>query len=85
MSHVSVAYFILEEYLDTIPIATRRRNAPLLKTVKSNYKVVDRSVFLQAAATWNNMNIETRNIKNLEYFKSAQKKLLLDSVPPVIN
>ena len=75
----------LEEYLDIIPIATRRRNAPLLKTLKSNYKVVDRSVYLQAAATWNNMNIETRNIDNLEGFKAVQKKLLLDSVPLVIN
>ena len=71
-------------YLDILPIATRGRNAPLLKTFKSNSKVVDRSVYLQTATIWNKMDAETRNIDTLENFKSVQKKKLIDSIPPMV-
>ena len=72
------------EYLDVLPIVTRRRNAPLLKSFKSNYKVVDRSVYLQTATIWNSMDIDMRNTADLETFKKAKKKLLSDGVPPLV-
>ena len=62
------------EYLDIMPIVTRHRNAPLLKRFKSDLKVVDRSVYLQTVALWNNMDIGTRNIKNLGDYKAVQKE-----------
>ena len=86
--HLSVHAFTRTknaEYLDTLPITTRRRNAPLLKIFKSNYKVVDRSVYLQTATLWNNMDVDTRNFDNLEAFKLVQKNKLIDSIPPLVN
>ena len=73
-----------EEYLDNQLIVTRRRSAPLLKCFKSNSRVVDRSVYLQTAAMWNSMDIDTRKIDNPTNFKSLQKKKLMDSVPPIV-
>ena len=61
------------EYLDTKPIITRHRNAPILKTFKSNFKVVDRSVYLQTAQIWNNMDNDTRNIDNIDTFIKPEK------------
>ena len=86
--HLSIYAFtrtISVEYLDALPIITRRRNAPLLKSFKSNFKVVDRSVYLQTATVWNNMSTEMRNIDNLESFKKVQKQKLIDSIPPMVN
>ena len=51
-------------YLDIKPIRTRHRDAPILKSFKSNCKVVDRSVYLQTATAWNNMDADTRSIEN---------------------
>ena len=74
-----------DEYRDILPIVTRRRNAPLLKSVKSNSKVVDRSAYLQTATLWNNLDIVTRSIENLDDFKVARKKKIMDSIPPLVN
>ena len=51
-----------EEYLDVKTVNTRLRNAPLLKSFKSNSIVVDRSVYLQSAKIWKSMDIHTRNM-----------------------
>ena len=66
----------LEDYVDIRPIITRRRTAPLLKSYKSNYKVVDRSVYLQTSSIWNSMDADTRNIEDIENFKVLQKTKL---------
>ena len=74
-----------DEYLDKKPIVTRQRDAPLMKSFKSDYKVVDRCVYLQTANLWNKMDIDTRNIDNLDSYKLTQKKWLLEQIPQLID
>ena len=72
------------EYLDNTEIRTRRRNAPILKSFRSNYTVVDRCSYLQTARVWNNLETDIRNTDNIEAFKSVQKKCLSEQIPPLI-
>ena len=65
-----------------MPIVTRRRNAPLQK---SNFKVVDRSLYLQTAALWNSMDIGTRNIDSLGDYKAVHKEKLANSIPLMVD
>ena len=70
-------------YLDKTPLRTRRRDAPVLKSFKSNFKVIDRSVYLQTATAWNNMDIDIRKIEDQDRFKSIQKNLLTQCIPAI--
>ena len=73
-----------EEYLDNKQVRTRQREAPILKSFKSDFRVVDRCVYLQSANLWNTMDVATRNIDNIDSFKIKQKKWLDNQIPPLV-
>ena len=63
---------------------TRLSDAPLLKYSHIHCASYEESVEVSCGQEWNALNVETRNLVNLEEFKKKMK-ILLDNTIPVLE
>ena len=66
---------------NTHSINTRLRiqDGPVFEVIKPNNDTYRKSVIYSGALDWNSLESETRNIKELVYFKRTQKAWMINS------
>ena len=67
-------------YIENAQVNTRRHDAVMVKSVKANYTLVERSIFCKGAKEWNSLDLNQRNIPTFERFKAFQKWWLKSTI-----
>ena len=68
-------------YLTVNQLTTRAHDAPLLKEIVPNYKVVKNAPAYKTAKAWNSLPVPTRLIVDRDAFKHKQKHWLYSTIP----
>ena len=64
------------DYVVNAQLPTRNFDAVMLKTIKANYALVERSIFCKGSWEWNSLDTNQRSIPTYNRFKTHKKRWL---------